>query len=214
MLGILFVGQTILSAKSLASKVIPGNKEETILQEETFKEEQAVQKGPKTWVVVIVLAVIIVLIIFMALGLRSASSAINEGDLAKFFQLEDINKEMFDLADYKGEVIVLNFFATWCEPCVAEADELEQFHQKMEETQKAKFFIVDVGELQETVQTFIDRHDSNAVYLFDKRREIMKDYGVTGQPETIIIDKNGIVQKRIIGETTARNLEILVDQYQ
>ena len=84
----------------------------------------------------------------------------------------------------------------------------------MEETQKAKFFIVDVGELQETVQTFIDRHDSNAVYLFDKRLEIMKDYGVTGQPETIIIDKNGIVQKRIIGETTARNLEILVDQYQ
>ena len=214
MLGILFVGQTILSAKSLASKVIPENKEETILQEETFKEEQAVQKGPKTWVVVIVLAVIIVLIIFMALGLRSASSAINEGDPAKFFQLEDINKEMFDLADYKGEVIVLNFFATWCEPCVAEADELEQFHQKVEETQKAKFFIVDVGELQETVQTFIDRHDSNAVYLFDKRLEIMKDYGVTGQPETIIIDKNGIVQKRIIGETTARNLEILVDQYQ
>ena len=126
-----------------------------------------------------------------------------------------INSEEFNnLVENTEGIAVVDFFATWCEPCVAEADELEQFHQKMEETQKAKFFIVDVGELQETVQTFIDRHDSNAVYLFDKRREIMKDYGVTGQPETIIIDKNGIVQKRIIGETTARNLEILVDQYQ
>ena len=150
----------------------------------------------------------------MALGLRSSTSSLNEGDQAVFFELEDINKDIVKLEDYKGEVIVLNFFATWCEPCKNEVHELEAFQQKMNETNKAKFFIVDVGELQNTVQPFIDEYNTTSVYLFDKNRKIMKQYGVTGQPETLIIDKEGIIQKRIIGETTSRNLEILVDQYQ
>ena len=179
-----------------------------------MQEEQVKQKGPKPWIVIVVLAVIVILIVFMALGLRNSTKSINEGDQAIYFQLEDIDKNLVDLADYKGNVIVLNFFATWCEPCVEEADELEAFQKKMDETGKAKFIIVDVGELQDTVKSFIESTNSTSTYLFDKKREIMKDYGVTGQPETIIIDKNGIVQKRIIGPTTARNLEILVDQYQ
>lgn len=172
------------------------------------------QKGPKTWVVVVVLSVIVAMVIFMALGLKNSLNSINEGDQALYFQLEDINKEMVDLADYKGNVIVLNFFATWCEPCKEEAGELETFQKRMDETKKAKFLIVDVGELQDTVKPFIEKTGSTSTYLFDKKREIMKKYGVTGQPETIIIDKEGIVQKRIIGPTTARNLEIIVDQYQ
>lgn len=179
-----------------------------------MEEAQDKKKGMRSWVQLLILAVVVLLIVILALGLNNSSNRLNEGDKISYFQLEDINKEIFDLADYKGKVIVLNFFATWCQPCVEEVDELEAFQKSIQESGKAEFLIVDVGELQSTVQPFIDKYQSTSMYVFDKKREVMKDFGVTGQPETLIIDKNGVLQKRIIGPTTARNLEILVDQYQ
>ena len=179
-----------------------------------MEETQQKTNGMRAWVQLAILAVVVVLIVILALGLNKSSSSLNEGDSISYFQLEDINKEIFDLSTYKGNVIVLNFFATWCEPCVEEVDELEAFQKSVDESGKAKFLIVDVGELQGTVQPFIDKHQTTSMYVFDKKREVMKDFGVTGQPETLIIDKKGVLQKRIIGPTTARNLEILIDQYQ
>ncbi|UTW70810.1 redoxin domain-containing protein [Anaerobacillus sp. HL2] len=76
----------------------------------------------------VVLVFVVGILATMVLGLRSQGSAVGIGDEAYEFELEGLDGNMYRLSDYKGEVVFLNFFASWCEPCKEEAPELEKFN--------------------------------------------------------------------------------------
>lgn len=134
------------------------------------------------------------------------------GEPAIDFQLEDIDGNVQSLSDYKGQVVVINFFATWCGPCVDEAPELEAFEQEYGD--KAKLLILDLGETRERVKKFIEKHNTTSTYLFDYKMDIKDQFGVTGQPETFVIDKEGVIREHYKGPLTKDDLYNLVANYQ
>lgn len=156
-------------------------------------------------------AVIIGLFVYAFLGLKDKTEAVKVGMPAIDFQREDINGSMVKLSDYKGKMLVVNFFTTWCPPCLEEAPELQKFEDRYK---GAKLLIVDREEPRERVQKFVQEHKSTSTYLLDISNELSKKYGVVGQPETFIIDKQGIVKEHIIGPVTYNSLVETVKKYE
>lgn len=160
---------------------------------------------------IVVLFFVVSVLVFLALGIRSDASA-EIGDPGFNFELEDVDGNIHSLSDYKGNVIVLNYFTSWCQPCIEEAPELEAFNKEYKD--RATLLIIDRGETKGSVKKFIEENNSKITYLFDFNMDVSKRYRVAGQPETIIIDKDGIIRDRIIGVVSKDVLALKVSKYQ
>ncbi|MCM3684852.1 TlpA family protein disulfide reductase [Mesobacillus subterraneus] len=163
--------------------------------------------GKKIVPIFVIIAVIGVLG-FLVSGLGGKASA-QPGDQAIDFELKDINEKTYRLSDFKGQPVVLNFFATWCAPCIDEAPELEAFGKEYKD---AKLLILAKGESKKRIGKYIGESDSQLTYLLDTKEEISKDYTVIGQPETIIIDGNGVIVERFSGPTTKDDLIKMIQE--
>jgi cytochrome c biogenesis protein CcmG, thiol:disulfide interchange protein DsbE len=161
--------------------------------------------GKKIVPIFVMIAVLAVLG-FLFSGLGGKASA-QPGDQAIDFELKDVNGKTYKLSDFKGQPVVLNFFATWCAPCIDEAPELEAFGK---EYQDAKLLILAKGESKKRMEKYIGESGSELTYLLDTKEEISKNYSVIGQPETVIIDKDGVIVERFSGPTTKDNLIELI----
>ena len=96
------------------------------------------------------------------------------------------------LADYRGRVVVLNFWASWCDPCRAESPLLERWHRRLVR-QRGTVLGVDVLDVTSDAREFIRRYRLTYPMLRDKDGESQGDFGVVGYPETIVIDRRGRV---------------------
>lgn len=148
---------------------------------------------------------------YFALNLNKGETASGVGDQAYDFELESINGDMVKLSDFKGKITILNYFATWCGPCVDEAPELEAFEQEYGD--EYKLLIIDLGETKDRVKKFIDKHKTTSEYVFDYKQDVAKKYGVLGQPETFIIDKNGVIREHYKGPITKDELLEMAKKY-
>lgn len=163
---------------------------------------------------IIQLAVVLVASLFIGLllkGLNGKATNAEIGDKAPNFTLRDTSGKVVKLSDFKGEMVVLNYFTTWCAPCLEEAPELEAFGN---EYQNAKLLILAKGETSKRVNKYIDGNGSKLTYLLDTKEEAAKSYNVVGQPETIIIDENGIIVERFSGPTTKKKLIEMIKKLQ
>ena len=155
---------------------------------------------------------IVIIIVAGVLGIlingMSGKASANPGDEAIDFQLKDVEGNDFLLSDYKGRVVVLNFFATWCQPCIDEAPELESFGAEYE---GAELLLIAKGETKKRIEKYIEESNSKLPYLLDTKEEVSKNYSVIGQPETIIIDENGVIVERFSGPTTKKQLIEIVE---
>ncbi|WP_176167406.1 TlpA family protein disulfide reductase [Mesobacillus jeotgali] len=162
----------------------------------------------KKIVPVIVIAAVLGLLGFLVSGLGGKTSA-QAGDQAIDFELQDIDGNTYKLSDFKGQPVVLNFFATWCAPCIEEAPELEAFGKEYKD---AKLLILAKGESKRRMEKYIGESGSKLTYLLDTKEEISKEYNVIGQPETIIVDGNGIIVERFSGPTTKDDLIAIIQE--
>ena len=121
-----------------------------------------------------------------------------QGKYAPAFDLTTIQGERFSLSDSMGKkVVVLNFFATWCEPCQSEMAELERY---FEEHRDGSFLLlaVDVRETPEVVGAFFREHKLRFPVGIDDGR-VEKQYRVSGYPTTVLIGVDGKVQLYEVG---------------
>ena len=118
------------------------------------------------------------------------------GGPAPGFSLKRVDRSgTLDLASLRGKPIVLNFWASWCEPCKGEAKMLEQAWQRY----KAKgvvFVGVDYHDVTGDARRFLERHDITYPTVQDGSGMIADRYGVSAVPETYFIDRRG----RLVGE--------------
>jgi cytochrome c biogenesis protein CcmG/thiol:disulfide interchange protein DsbE len=129
---------------------------------------------------------------------RALGSKVAEGKKppAPVFSLEELRGgKTVSLADYRGKVVVLNFWASWCAPCKDEAPELESAWQRWRDKDVVVVGI-DVQDFGTDAQRFVDRYDLSYPILRDKHNWTWGRYGLTGLPETWFVDSQG----RLVGE--------------
>jgi cytochrome c biogenesis protein CcmG/thiol:disulfide interchange protein DsbE len=114
------------------------------------------------------------------------------------------------LADLRGQYVVLNFFATWCVPCQREHPELSRFQNRHVQTGDATVLAVIFDDDVPSVRDFFEREGGDWPVLDDPGGKIALDFGVRGPPESYLIDPNGFVISKIVGEVRADALESLV----
>jgi len=95
------------------------------------------------------------------------------------------------LADHRGEVVVLNFWASWCDPCRAESPLLQRWHERMAEVGGATVLGVDALDVTSDARAFVREFDLSYPMVRDPDGEVLADYGVVSYPETFVVDREG-----------------------
>jgi peroxiredoxin len=114
------------------------------------------------------------------------------------FTLKDTEGNTHRLSDYRGKVVVLNFWATWCPPCREEMPSMERARKQVED-EPIVILAVDVGEDEDTIFLFTGDYPVEFPLLMDRDGAVTKDYPVIGLPTTYIIDPDGIIRYRAVG---------------
>jgi len=122
------------------------------------------------------------------------------GDRAPGFSLPSLASGNLSLADFRGKVVVLNFWATWCPPCIAETPSLETFASKMKD-RGVVVLGVSVDQDPAALQEFVKQYHLTYAVARDSSRNVPTRYGTYKFPETYIIDRSGYVAEKIIGAT-------------
>ena len=97
------------------------------------------------------------------------------------------------LADYRGQVVVLNFWASWCAPCRSESPLLERWHRRISRDGRATVLGIDGQDVSSDARDFIREYDLTYPMLHDGPGDLREPFGVLGYPETFVIDRRGRV---------------------
>ena len=103
------------------------------------------------------------------------------------------------LADYRGRWVLVNFWASWCPPCRAEAPALEEFHRRHNGPDFTVLGI-DSRDLSDDGRAFVRRYGLGYPQLRDADGDVSHDYGTTGLPESYLVDPRGTVRLHSVGE--------------
>ena len=146
-----------------------------------------------------IVCVLLALIALLAYGLaqnepdRGVDEALARGERSRApaFELPKLGGGgSASLADYRGQVVVLNFWASWCKPCRDESPLLERWHHRIRD-RGATVLGVDILDVTGRAQDFIDEYGLTYPMLKDKDGEGLDKFGVAAYPETFVIDRQG-----------------------
>ena len=129
-----------------------------------------------------------------------AQGPVTMGERAPAFTLSQVPSGKLSLADYHGQVVVLNFWATWCPPCIMETPSLEQFATELK-PDGVTVVGVSVDQNGQALDQFVQRFHLTYPVARDPNRALANRYGTLKFPETYIIGRDGHVAEKIIGAT-------------
>lgn len=144
------------------------------------------------------------LCLVLAAGCNRGAKPSRIGKSAPDFTLPDGGKSI-RLADYRGKVVLVNFWASWCGPCVQETPALVQLHH---ERPDLAIVAISIDEDPAAYQRFLQRFHVDYTTVRDPEQTVAKVYGTDGWPETYIIDRKGILRRKVVGDPDWSNPEI------
>lgn len=152
----------------------------------------------------IVIAVVLVLAAGLGVGshmMKDDLFPVNVGSTAPDFRAKVLGQNTYKtLADYKNQVVILNVWATWCEPCKVEIPTLEKLYQEYG-SKGLKLVAVSIDDYvsEDSIRKFAQHYGMTFEILHDSTHAIERQYQVTGYPETFVIGKEGTIRKKWIG---------------
>jgi peroxiredoxin len=149
---------------------------------------------------------------FTSLRINETPSAPELGALAPNFNATTLNDEMVSLGTLRGTPLILNFWATWCEPCEVELPELQRIADEFT-PQQLRVLAVNNGEADATIEAWIARLQLSLTIVLDRDLEIVTMYQVRGLPQTFILDGDGIVRDIFFGAVNYDTLYAAVRPY-
>jgi peroxiredoxin len=176
-----------------------------------------------TWFYVsVTLAVLLILGGLSGLWLTNQASSSGQATAGQFttpatkaveapdFTLQSLDGRTVKLSDYRGKVVLLNTFATWCPPCRAEMSDLEAYYREHKED---GFVVLAVNdeESASTVANFVQAQGFTFLVLLDPDGKVLNRYGVHGLPTSFFIDRKGMVRGVWSGQLSPARLKEMVD---
>ena len=135
------------------------------------------------------------------------SVGLREGNLAPNFEFSDFDGARTRLSDYRGRVVLVNFWATWCIPCKAELPDLDTLLQRYGD-QRLAVLALNYGESFDVADRFITGLDVRlTAFGYDPEQAVARRYGIEGLPVTYFVDEHGVIARVIIGQLTPALME-------
>ncbi len=113
-------------------------------------------------------------------------------------RLPDLEGELRDLANYRGEVVLINFWASWCPPCVREMPSMQQLEDQLRD-QGFRILAVNLGESEATIRAFLERVATNFTVLLDPQRVSLEDWRALAYPSSYVVDREGRLSHSLYG---------------
>ncbi|HLS66725.1 MAG TPA: redoxin domain-containing protein [Pseudogracilibacillus sp.] len=165
----------------------------------------------KRWIIAVIIVGLVGWAVYdFVLSGGSTKVGLKKGNIAPDFELELMDGEVVKLSDYKGEKVLLNFWATWCPPCRAEMPDMQKFH---EESEDGVILAVNFGETKhqmEQVEEFLDEFDVTFDVLKDEENDVSSIYEVAALPTSYFIDEEGRIHDVVKGGI---NYDSIVKQF-
>ena len=120
------------------------------------------------------------------------------GSPAPDFQLSDLDGKTVSLSDFQGKPVLINFWASWCRPCRVEMPHIQQVYEEWAD-KGLVVLAINWGETPSEVKKFMRNYELSLPVLLDTKRLVAQQYDVWSIPTTFLIDKDGIIQAKIIG---------------
>lgn len=153
----------------------------------------------RRWAILGGMLVVIGVIAWLALPEKGGPIADREGaaeNSALNYSLPDLNGVMQSLP--QGEVVLLNFWATWCPPCRKEMPSMQQLHEKLA-SKGLKMVAISVDRDKADIEKFVKENGITFQILHDESSKVSQKYGVFRYPETFLIDRQGNVRYKMVG---------------
>ena len=116
------------------------------------------------------------------------------GKPARDFQGMDLKGEALSLTDLRGQVVLLDFWATWCGPCLVEMPNVKKTYEKYKD-QKFQIIGISLDRSEKPLEAYIEKEELGWLHYWDKSRKVSTLYKVRGIPSTFLIDGEGIIRK-------------------
>jgi peroxiredoxin len=165
-----------------------------------------------------VFVVIGLLVAFVGLpafdGWSMGSRVPTVGTQAEDFRLTDLEGKSQSLGQYRGKIVLVNFWATWCKPCTTEMPAMQTVYEKLRDK---NFVVLAINELEddEKVREHIKQYGHTFPVLMDHDNKVANQFGVFGLPVSVFIDQEGRVQEYIKGGLlTEQKIQMVIDRLQ
>ena len=151
-----------------------------------------------------------VLTVFFALSGCSQENPPAVGKVLPKFTLFDLKGDKVTVPDdFSGKVIVVRFWVDWCKSCAIEMPMIDSAYNKYKD-KGLVVIAVNVGQQKDVAEAFVKKLKLSYPVVLDTDSAITKKYGVKAVPFTLIIDRKGIVRKRILGEAGSETIENII----
>lgn len=131
------------------------------------------------------------------------------GDLAPNVRLPNLQDESVSLADYRGKIVLVNFWASWCPPCQEELPDLQRIYEEYEG--QVIVLAINLTKAEATVddvRAFVEESDVTFPIVLDHAGDAMNAYRIVAYPSTYVVDEAGVIRERFLG---AVSYDTLVD---
>jgi thiol-disulfide isomerase/thioredoxin len=137
----------------------------------------------------------------LLVAFESAAATCRASDPA--FEVETLQGETVTAADLEGQIVVLDFWATWCAPCLERFPEFERLKEKYEDTPGVTFAAINTGRNDPIadVRSFVEKNPLGVRVLYDSSATATDKFDVAGIPHAVILDRSGRVHVRHVGTT-------------
>ncbi len=129
------------------------------------------------------------------------------GAAAKDFSVQDSDHQV-SLSQFRGQVVILNFWATWCPPCVEELPSMIDMQNRLR-SKGVVVLAVRIDVDNDAYHRFIKQRNVNFVTVRDPEQKVASMYGTTGWPESYIIDRKGVLRRKFVGPVNWDSPEVI-----
>ena len=169
----------------------------------------------KKWIGVAVITLLIGIALWSVLrepasqfGITDEGTGLEKGDAPPQFTLETLDGEQISLEDVRGKKVILNFWATWCDPCREEMPVFEAYDAAHEDVVVLAVNMTNKDGKLEKVSSFVDEYDLTFPVPLDQTGDVSKAYEVINIPSSYLLDEDGIIQLKVEGAVDESMLDL------